>query len=712
MFSKAICKRITPHISNEIAFWQRAFLPDRDRQELIFSLKAAMDDFRHLSTKFCAVFVDFADAFGSIEHDFLFETLREFDIPLIYCCLVEDLYRYSSFSVICGYELSKEFNIIRGTKTGDPLSALLFILVIDRVCKPMVREAVIRQGIEDERRINPLPLQAFEDDVVVVNYDATIINEMFDIGKVAMEMAGLEVKPSKCAVMYARRSGNNWYKGKADKKPTVSIQGNAIEVYPRDKPYKYLGKSLSLSGEDSVQVLEVIESYKDLLEKITICKLPLALKASALNNLALAKILHHFCNTRFTEEQLEFMDKSLVKAARNMYDLYETTTQLIVFLPRKHGGIGVKRVSDVYRSTRVAFLIKMLNHPQLQFKNIARQSLNLDMEKRNVAATDDDMNFLGFEISEDGYLNSRTNFGCQSDWPDLLRYARKLDVSIEFRQGKAGVIINGEFFDEGAPLQKLLFKQTVNRDLQKAKRLSIQGPFLCMTDIQLKSSHSIFYNWKVSDLLVKFAIKARLSLLPTNFTKHVWNRDNDPSCPFCHQHTESVAHLMNGCREFHNFYSRRHNRIADKIFEMISGSLSGFQFHANKLAESILMEYGDELQRITHRKPDIVIIDNQSRKCIILEVTVCYDLYFEQSLNTKQERYQPLCSLLQSLGWDVDLKVLCFGSLGCIKKDVWTVMRSLSVDKLIVKNTLQWCSVSNLIMANYIWRHRVKKLFM
>eukprot|EP00795_Rhopilema_esculentum_P017880 gene17880-biopygen1733 len=316
------------------------------------------------------------------------------------------------------------------------------------VCKPMVREAVIRQGIEDERRINPCPLQAFADDVVVVSYDVTIINEMFDIGQVAMKIAGLEVKPSKCAVMYARRSGNNWYKGKADKKPTVSIQGNVIEVYPRDKSYKYLGKSLSLSGEDAVQVYEVIESYKDLLEKITSCKLPLALKASALNNLALAKILHHFYNTRFTEEQLELMEKSLVKAVRNIYDLYETTTQLIIFLPREHGGIGVKRVSDVYRSTRVAFLIKMLNHPQLQFKNIARQSLNLDMEKRKVASTDNDMNFLGFEISEDGYLNSRTKFGCQSDWPDLLRYARKLDVSIEFRQGKAGVIINGEFFDE------------------------------------------------------------------------------------------------------------------------------------------------------------------------------------------------------------------------------------------------------------------------
>ena len=169
---------------------------------------------------------------------------------------------------------------------------------------------------------------------------------------------------------------------------------------------------------------------------------------------------------------------------------------------------------------------------------------------------------------------------------------------------------------------------------------------------------------------------------------------------------------MNGCREFHNFYSRRHNRIADEISEMISGILSGFQFHANILAESILMEYGDELQRITHRKPDIVIIDNQSRKCIILEVTVCYGLYFEQALNTNQEQYQPLCSLLQSLGWDVDLEVFCFGSLGCIKKDVWTVMRSLSVVKLIVRNTLQWCAVSNLTMTNYILRHRVGKLFM
>ena len=66
VLSKAICNRIIPIILNKIDFWQRAFLNKRDRQEHVFSLKTAFDDFRHKSTKFASVFIDFADAFGSI----------------------------------------------------------------------------------------------------------------------------------------------------------------------------------------------------------------------------------------------------------------------------------------------------------------------------------------------------------------------------------------------------------------------------------------------------------------------------------------------------------------------------------------------------------------------------------------------------------------------------------------------------------------------
>ena len=168
-----------------------------------------------------------------------------------------------------------------------------------------------------------------------------------------MAQVGLEVKPEKCAVLYARRSRNNWYKGKSDRKPKVKVQSHELAVCGRNRPYKYLGKSLSLSGEDPKQVNQMLENYKELLDKISKCKLPLSLKASAFNNMALAKILHHFNNTRFTEEQLEELDKAQTQTVRNLYDLYSSTTQLIIYLPREDGGIGIKRVSAVYRTTRI-----------------------------------------------------------------------------------------------------------------------------------------------------------------------------------------------------------------------------------------------------------------------------------------------------------------------------------------------------------------------
>ena len=62
-------------------------------------------------------------------------------------------------------------------------------------------------------------------------------------------------------------------------------------------------------------------------------------------------------------------------------------------------------------------------------------------------------------------------------------------------------------------------------------------------------------------------------------------------CPFCRSHTESIAHLMNGCREVHNFYNRRHNRIADKIAEEIKLHLPQHRSHSNKLAENFRYLY-------------------------------------------------------------------------------------------------------------------------
>ena len=89
----------------------------------------------------------------------------------------------------------------------------------------MVEIAILKLGIRNELRFNPLPVQAFADDIVLSSCDTEVIKSVLRKSEAVMLGAGLKVKPSKCAVFHGRRSGNNWYKGrKNDSSEAVSRQ--------------------------------------------------------------------------------------------------------------------------------------------------------------------------------------------------------------------------------------------------------------------------------------------------------------------------------------------------------------------------------------------------------------------------------------------------------------------------------------------------------
>ena len=121
-----------------------------------------------------------------------------------------------------------------------------------------------------------------------------------------------------------------------------------------------------------------------------------------------------------------------------------------------------------------------------------------------------------------------------------------------------------------------------------------------------------------------------MSLFPTNFTLYLWDRQKTPRCSFGCLHTESMAHVLNGCiHHFKNYYSRRHDRIVEII--------------SNFIKESIVFPLlRDQLESIEHKKPDIHVVNHLEKKCFIVEITVCYDLYLEYARNTKYEKYKSM----------------------------------------------------------------------
>ena len=97
----------------------------------------------------------------------------------------------------------------------------------------------------------------------------------------------------------------------------------------RDESYKYLGKSLNIAGEDVKQIENFIADYKELVGKIEECTLPLSLKLSALNNMALAKISHHFDNTRLNEKQLDALDDKVISTVKRLFQLYPKSSDRV-----------------------------------------------------------------------------------------------------------------------------------------------------------------------------------------------------------------------------------------------------------------------------------------------------------------------------------------------------------------------------------------------
>ncbi|PPQ81543.1 hypothetical protein CVT24_000305, partial [Panaeolus cyanescens] len=100
-------------------------------------------DLVHLLTHLCEVreeegaiiCLDQEKAYDKIRHDFLWASLRKFNIPNEFINTVQNLYHNAYTSVIINGVLSKKFRVTRGVRQGDPLSCLLFNLAIESLAE-------------------------------------------------------------------------------------------------------------------------------------------------------------------------------------------------------------------------------------------------------------------------------------------------------------------------------------------------------------------------------------------------------------------------------------------------------------------------------------------------------------------------------------------------------------------------------------------------
>ena len=92
-----------------------------------------------------------------------------------------------------------------------------------------------------------------------------------------------------------------------------------------------------------------------------------------------------------------------------------------MFVARSKGGLGLRNPTNRYIARKILFMVEMLNSDDNQVRFIARESLQLHMNKRKAnLAKSDDPSFDGYEVNEAGIIK-KISKQClsKSQWVEL-----------------------------------------------------------------------------------------------------------------------------------------------------------------------------------------------------------------------------------------------------------------------------------------------------
>jgi len=132
-------------------------------------------------------------------------------------------------------------------------------------------------------------------------------------------------------------------------------------------------------------------------------------------------------------------------------------------------------------------------------------------------------------------------------------------------------------------------------------------------------------------------------------------------CRMCKNREETVTHIISECSKLAQLeYKKRHDKVAGAVHwslcerYYIKRSEQWYQHTTEPVIETqsvkILWDMNIQTDHvIEHRRPDIVVVDKDKKRALLIDIAVPADARVEEKEQEKMDRYQDLARKLKRL---------------------------------------------------------------
>ncbi|KAK7886737.1 hypothetical protein WMY93_026358 [Mugilogobius chulae] len=654
------------------------------------------------------VFLDLANAFGSVPHKIIWTALNYFNVPRTITTLIQSFFRDIQLCLTTEQYTTAWQSLEVGIMAGCTISPLAFTMAMEIIIRA---SRWVVGGVRTSEGLRLPPIRAYMDDLTTLTSTKACTRRLLAKLQENIKWAQMEIKPSKSrsvSIVKGKLDQCRFYIGE-DPIPTVT-----------ERPVKSLGRWYDASLKDSVQIDQIKEDTNNGLKTIDKTLLPGRFKLWCLQFGLLPRLMWPLTIYDIPLYKVEKLERMISSYAKKWLGLPRCITNSALY------GRGILELP--------------LTSLQEEFKCAkVRLEMTLAESRDTIVAQTVPTLSAGRKWSPaEAAAQAKTALRHQ----DIVGYVQM------GRQGFGAGDVRPSWKKANPSQRRTMVVDEVRRQEEvlrhtKAVSQGKQGQWVRWEDVE-KRKLSWKELWGMEAYKASFLIRSIYDVLPTPSNRQQWYGE-DPTCALCPS-AASLKHILVGCKTSlsQGRFTWRHNQV----LKCLAASLEAKRTAINtlpyvpgkhlspvvflqagvmeKVRDASREHYGllseardwnmivDLNQRLifpaeivsTNLRPDLVLWSPSLRKVLIVELTVPWEDSVDEAYERKSLKYSDLAAEAEQRGWKARVYPVEVGCRGFVSRSTIKLLKDLGIRGKALQQTLKSLSGAAEDASRWLWIKR------